>query len=405
MQRLNALLVGAGSMGRTWAKTLLDTPAVHLAAWVDVRLDVVSGAAQELGLDSVHVGTSLSGAIHEARPDFVVDVAVPEAHRQVTLEALAHGLPVLGEKPLADSMAAAREIVTAAERAGKLFMVSQNRRYNPGLQALRRQITEQLGGLGILNSDFSIGAHFGGFRDQMPSPLLLDMAIHTFDAARYLSGADPLSVYCEEFNPPWSWYRGDACATAIFEMSGGLRYTYRGSWCSEGCHTSWDSDWRAVGPHGTARWDGESAPEAEIVTAQDGFSRPPTHCEQRSTSRCRPVSPGRWPTSCTRCGAGRRRWASVMTISRAWPWSSPPCAPPQRARARRLTCERPEGSLMTPNYRLLDPISTALGPSSAPGTTHSACLSPNCGVTTQKEAFLGEHSSESRLSRLHSRRP
>jgi len=29
----------------------------------------------------------------------------------------------------------------------------------------------------------ALAAHFGGFRDEMPSPLILDMAIHTFDAA------------------------------------------------------------------------------------------------------------------------------------------------------------------------------------------------------------------------------
>ena len=98
------------------------------------------------------------------------------------------------------------------------------------------------------------------------------MAIHTLDAARYLSGADPVSVYCEEFNPPWSWYRGDACATAIYEMTGGLRYTYRGAWCSEGKNTSWEADWRAVGPSGTAVWDGSGAPSADVVTKTGGFT-------------------------------------------------------------------------------------------------------------------------------------
>jgi len=150
-------------------------------------------------------------------------------------------------------------------------MVSQSRRYNAQLHALRRLIVEHTGDLGILNSDFYIGAHFGGFRDEMASPLILDMAIHTLDAARFLSGADPVSVYCEEFNPPWSWFQGNASATAIFEMGGGLRYTYRGSWCSEGRHTSWEAEWRAIGPHGTATWDGHDAPVAEVVVGTGGF--------------------------------------------------------------------------------------------------------------------------------------
>lgn len=35
----------------------------------------------------------------------------------------------------------------------------------------------------------------------MDHPLLLDMAVHAFDAARWFLGADPVGVYCEEFNP------------------------------------------------------------------------------------------------------------------------------------------------------------------------------------------------------------
>ncbi len=271
MKTFKALIVGAGAMGRAWGKNLRDCDEVEVGGWVDIRPTVAAQAADELKLAGIYTGEDLGAALAQVRPDFVVDVSTPEAHHDVTLQALATGVPVLGEKPMADSMERAREMVAAAEQAGRLYMVSQSRRYDARLHALRRLIVEHTGLLGILNSDFYIGAHFGGFRDEMPSPLLLDMAIHTFDAARYLSAADPLAVYCDEFNPPWSWYQGNACATAIFEMSGGLRYVYRGSWCSEGQHTSWEAEWRAVGPHGTATWDGQRAPVAEIVVERGGF--------------------------------------------------------------------------------------------------------------------------------------
>ena len=103
----------------------------------------------------------------------------------------------------------------------------------------------------------------------MKSPLMLDMAIHTVDAARYLCRGDPLWVYCEEFNPSWSWYKGDAAATAIYEMTGGLRYTYRGSWCADGRQGSWEADWRAVGAHGSATWNGSDQILADVVDPAD----------------------------------------------------------------------------------------------------------------------------------------
>ncbi len=277
MDTFRALLVGAGGMGRAWGRNLRDAPDVEVAGWVDLRPEAAARAAAEQGLGDIHTGADLAAAIDVTRPDFVVDVTVPEAHRDVTVAALRAGLPVLGEKPMAATLEQAREMVAASERAGRLYMVSQSRRYNRGLAALRALIAEQLGSpLGILNSDFYLGPHFGGFRDGMASPLLLDMAIHTLDAARYLSGADPVAVYCEEFNPPWSWYAGNACATAVFELTGGLRYTYRGSWCSEGRPTSWEAEWRAVGPRGSATWDGHDTPVAEVVTGResDAFEAP-----------------------------------------------------------------------------------------------------------------------------------
>jgi predicted dehydrogenase len=268
-----ALLVGAGGMGRAWARNLRDRPDTSIAGWVDIRPGAVEDAVEKLQLSGIKSFTDLAKALAEERPDFVVDVTVPEAHHDVTLAALAAGVPVLGEKPMADSMAAAAEMVAAAEAAGKLFMVSQSRRYDAKVLAFREAIEKYVGPLGILTSDFFIGAHFGGFREEMKNVLLLDMAIHTFDNARQISGADPLAVYCEQFNPPWSWYKGESSATALFEMTGGLRFSYRGSWCAEGLKTSWQSEWRAFGPSGAAAWDGETDPVAGKVTGADGFIR------------------------------------------------------------------------------------------------------------------------------------
>jgi predicted dehydrogenase len=124
------------------------------------------------------------------------------------------------------------------------------------------------GGIGAVeevHADFFIGAHFGGFRDEMAFPLILDMSIHTFDASRFLSGADPVSVTCHAWNPKRSWYKGDASAVAVFEFTKGIVFSYRGSWCAEGLHTPWNSHWRIVGSKGCATWDGAETLKAQSV--------------------------------------------------------------------------------------------------------------------------------------------
>jgi predicted dehydrogenase len=258
-------------MGKAWGRNLLENGDTSLVGWVDLRPGAAEAAAEELAIQPEYLGTNLEHAIKAISPDFVVDVTSPEGHREVTTTVLGHGLPVIGEKPMATNLKEAKEMVRASEAAGKLYMVSQSRRYDGRLVAYRKLIEENLGQLGILNSDFYVGAHFGGFRDEMAHVLLVDMAIHTFDAARYLCQSDPISVYAEEFNPSWSWYQGAASATCLFEMKNGLRYTYRGSWCAEGLHSSWEGDWRAVGANGTGLWDGHGDPRGQIVDEPGGF--------------------------------------------------------------------------------------------------------------------------------------
>ncbi|MGP4014262.1 Gfo/Idh/MocA family protein [Saccharopolyspora sp. 5N708] len=260
---LRLVVVGAGQMGRAWLRAIDRSPLVETVGVVDLDLAAAEAAAPPGAV----AGTSLSEVVGRCAADAVVNVTVPAAHLPVTREAFGLGLPVLGEKPLAAALPEAVVLVRAAEAAGELFMVSQNRRLHPGLWELKRQVAG-LGRVGVLTHEFFKAPRFGGFRDAMDHPLLLDMAIHNFDAARFLLDADPIAVYCEEYNPTWSWYAGDAATTAIFEMTGGVRFIYTGSWCSPGLETSWNSEWRVSAEHGAARWDGAGTPQVESIDGQ-----------------------------------------------------------------------------------------------------------------------------------------
>jgi len=269
---LRVVVVGCGGMAGEWLRILKGEPGVEVVGLADIREDAARRRAAEFALDGVVVGTDAAGVMERAKPDVVCDLTVPEAHHGVTLAALARGCHVLGEKPLADSMECAREMVEAARAAGRTYAVMQNRRYDANIRRLRAFLESgAIGAVTTVNADFYIGPHFGGFRDEMDHVLLLDMAIHTFDAARLVSGADPVAVSCTEWNPANSWYRHGASATAVFEMTGGVVFNYRGSWCAEGLPTTWESDWRIIGSRGTVKWDGADGFQAEVVEEPGGF--------------------------------------------------------------------------------------------------------------------------------------
>jgi predicted dehydrogenase len=268
---LKAVLVGCGGISRTWLHGIQTIDGLEIVALVDLVEEAARQRADEFGLRA-QIGADLDAVLSAAQPDIVFNCTIPEAHVDVTLAALDHGCHVLSEKPLADSMDNARRMVAAADKAGKLFAVIQNRRFHPGIRRLSRFLRSgAIGEITTVNSDFYIGAHFGGFRDHMEHVLLLDMAIHTLDAARLIAGADPVAVYCKEWNPAGSWYDRDASAVAVFELDNGIVYTYRGSWCAEGMNTSWECDWRVIGQKGSVTWDGGEGFQAQVVVQSGGF--------------------------------------------------------------------------------------------------------------------------------------
>ncbi|MDF2922171.1 MAG: oxidoreductase [Paenibacillaceae bacterium] len=269
MGKFNIVVAGCGSMANAWVKAALAREDAAIVGLVDLKPEAAQAMADRHGL-SCGLYTDLSQALRETRANLVFDVTIPASHYSICSTAMQMGADVFGEKPMTESMEQAHGLVAIAERTGRSYAVMQNRRFIPQLRALKELISQGgIGRLGYTGADFFIGPHFGGFRDTMDSPLILDMAVHTFDQARCLTGADPVSVYCHEFNPPGSWYAGNASAVCIFEMSDGSVFAYRGSWCAEGAPTSWEAQWRMNGEIGTAVWDGTGTPYAEKVAPTD----------------------------------------------------------------------------------------------------------------------------------------
>src|SRR4051812_6768499 len=98
------IVAGCGGMGQAWMKTLVANPRAELVGVVDIRQEAAGKAAAEHNLAPERAFTDLKTAIKALKPDFVCDITIPEAHCATTLAALASGIPVIGEKPLAHSM-------------------------------------------------------------------------------------------------------------------------------------------------------------------------------------------------------------------------------------------------------------------------------------------------------------
>ncbi len=251
---MKVIQVGIGGMGNAWLGAVQRSPKVDFAALVEIDADIADQQAEAYGLDRSLIFRALPEALAQVDADAIINVTPPQFHREISVLALEAGLPVLSEKPLAGTLDDARAIVDAAQRTGVLHSVAQNYRYRPLTQTIKRVLNSGvLGAVGAVSVEFYKGPHFGGFREEMPQPLIVDMAIHHFDLLRFFLDSDARSISARSWNPPWSWYRGDASAAAQIDFAGGVPVNYVGSWCSQAGETSWNANWRFDCEHGVLR--------------------------------------------------------------------------------------------------------------------------------------------------------
>ncbi|PWH07930.1 gfo/Idh/MocA family oxidoreductase [Brachybacterium endophyticum] len=260
---LRAVVVGAGGMGRWWSRVIASSPMTELVGVADLVEGMPAESIAQSGVEdpsAVAIGTDGVDLALEIGADILIDPTVPVAHHPVTLKALHAGIPVLGEKPVTETLPEALSLMAHAELTGVPFMVSQSRRFFPQVRELRRFVAAH-GPTVLTSAFFSLFTEHGGFRATQQHPLLRDMGIHAFDTARYVTGTDPIAVTARGANPPWSTYAGDASVTCTFEMSGGSLFVYNGTWNARGLPTYWNSEWRIGAEHGSATWDGKGVPQ------------------------------------------------------------------------------------------------------------------------------------------------
>jgi len=263
MDRLPILVLGAGFFGKNWLRQVTDCPECELVGLVAKHPDLLASVGEEFGVPASRRYPTIAEGLERSGCRAVV-VALPVmVHREAILAALAAGKHVLTEKPLAMTLAEARDIVLAARRAaGATVMVDQNYRWRPQTQALRRAVREgTVGKLGAVSCEFRqpiTRTTTDAWREQMPHPYLLDMAVHHFDLLRACTGLECVEAVARGVRPPWTWYQGIPGVDALFTFEQGVGVSYTGSMVAQGFATPQDGIISVVGERGTLRLEADS---------------------------------------------------------------------------------------------------------------------------------------------------
>ena len=222
MKALEIAVIGAGLFGRKHVETMQGFAGCRLRALADPA-DEAADYAARLGV--AHFG-DYRAMLDAVAPDAVI-VATPNVlHVPAGLACIERGIPVLVEKPIADTVVAATELVAAAERAGVALLVGHHRRHNPVIEKAR-EIVESgaLGALTAISAQWMLlkaSAYFAAEHRRLPGagPILTN-AVHDIDDLRFICG-EIASVQASTSNARRGFAVEDSAAIILRFASGAL---------------------------------------------------------------------------------------------------------------------------------------------------------------------------------------
>jgi myo-inositol 2-dehydrogenase / D-chiro-inositol 1-dehydrogenase len=185
-------VIGAGLMGTTHVRLLsASVPTAEVAAVSDAIADSAERLAAEVGVGTVY--TDALELIHDPDVEAVVIASPAETHEPFVLACFEAGKPVLCEKPLAASPAAARRVLEAEAALGRrLVQVGFMRRFDPAYVDLKARLDAGLIGAPVL-------MHCAHRNPTVPprfdsEMVLTDSVVHDVDTARWLLGQEIVEV-------------------------------------------------------------------------------------------------------------------------------------------------------------------------------------------------------------------
>ncbi|MFQ6041147.1 MAG: Gfo/Idh/MocA family protein [Candidatus Poribacteria bacterium] len=260
MGNKTCLMVGAGGMGGGWISRFREkfSDRVRIIGLVDVNQEILKSQGEVLGLGKNQLFTDFNEACEKAPADFCGIAIPPEFHSPAAIAAMENGMPVICEKPIADTLDAAKAMVRTSQKQGLPCAIIQNYRYAPNKQELVRIREEgRLGRLqhiiGRYACDYRRYGSWGkSWRHDMDFSLLFEASIHHLDMLRFLSGGDCETLCGFGWNPEWSSFKHYSSGAYLMKMDNKVHAFYEGNSSAAGILNCWHSEYyRAEFEEGT----------------------------------------------------------------------------------------------------------------------------------------------------------
>jgi predicted dehydrogenase len=244
--------VGTGGMGGGWCRHILPPEVaagrIEVVAAVDVVPEMFVNAREGLGLREDQCYTDIEKAFAENDADFCTVVVPPKFHESVVDKAIEHGLHILSEKPIADTLVGSCRIARKVAASGLKMGVTMSHRFDQDKTTLRNAIRRPETGaidylVGRFTDDCRAYGAWGAFRHDIIDPLMIEGAVHHLDILADLAGAKCDTLYAQTWNPRWGEFAGDSQGLVMMSFENGVRATYEGAECNAVALNGWAQEY------------------------------------------------------------------------------------------------------------------------------------------------------------------
>ncbi len=177
-------VVGVGVMGSNHARVFAGLSGTELVGVADPDHKQADFVSRTLGCVAVaDIDELLNLGV-----DAITIAAPTHLHRDIAIAAIARGVHVMVEKPIASTVEEGRELINAARRAGVTLMVGHVERFNPAVEAIKEAIRNE----DILSIAIT---RVGPFPPRMSNVgVVIDLAVHDIDLIRWFTDSDIVEV-------------------------------------------------------------------------------------------------------------------------------------------------------------------------------------------------------------------
>lgn len=195
MQVIKILVVGCGNMGASHAKAYHDLDGFEIVGLV-ARGDSKHKLNTELGADYA-LFELYEEALEQTKPDAVCIATYPDTHKDYAIKAFESGAHVFIEKPLAEDVTSAKEVVNAAITYNKKLVVGYILRYHPSWMKFI-ELSKTMGKPLVMRMNLNQQSHgymWNVHRNLMSSlSPIVDCGVHYIDVMCQMVGVKPVRV-------------------------------------------------------------------------------------------------------------------------------------------------------------------------------------------------------------------